>query len=281
MHRLSIALWLVLLITCAIAGCTKQTDKSTGRLARGPDVQTLIEPYDYAAGALEATGGFKKWTKTKRLSLDSVVTFYQPDGSFYLTQQHLEVFPSRTCFGIRISLQEHPGMLLWQFSEGQLTILKGREQDAFRQMQVSYRDYAEAILSLITAPISFLDASVSFKRQTEPMKVGGLWYDRFERKHIMNTDGATNGLQEGIESIKPRWDRIFYYQNKINSFIDLLWFCDIDRQEYLAVRGYDYSEVEEKGILLPTKIEIFTTDARCIFDKRLLTIDITLPRVQQ
>jgi len=172
-------------------------------------------------------------------------------------------------------------MLLWQFSEGQLTILKGREQDAFRQMQVSYRDYAEAILSLITAPISFLDASVSFKRQTEPMKVGGLWYDRFERKHIMNTDGATNGLQEGIESMKSRWDRIFYYQNKINSFIDLLWFCDIDRQEYLAVRGYDYSEVEEKGILLPTKIEIFTTDARCIFDKRLLTIDITLPRVQQ
>jgi len=81
--------------------------------------------------------------------------------------------------------------------------------------------------------------------------------------------------------MKSRWDRIFYYQNKINSFIDLLWFCDIDRQEYLAVRGYDYSEVEEKGILLPTKIEIFTTDARCIFDKRLLTIDITLPRVQQ
>jgi hypothetical protein len=280
MQRLSEAIWLVFLTSCIIAGCTKQTDRSTGRLARGPDVQTLTAPSGYAAGALKAAGGFEKWTKTKRLSLDSVVTFYQPDGSFYLTQQHLEVFPWSN--SIRISLQEPLGMLIWQFSDGQLTILKEREQavppqDAFRQMQVSYRDYAEAILSLTTAPVSFLDASVSFKRQPEPIKIGGLWYDCLERKYTMSTDSAIKGLQEDIEPIKSRWDRVFYYQNKDNSFIDLLWFCDIDRQEYLAVRGYDYSEVEEKGILLPTKIEIFTTDARCIFEKRLLTIDIKLP----
>jgi hypothetical protein len=273
MHRLSIALWLVLLITCAIAGCTKQTDRSTERLARGPDVKTLIEPPGYAASAIKATGGFEKWEKTKRLSLDSIVTLYRPDGSFYLTQQHLEVFPWSN--SIRISLREPLGMLIWQFSDGQLTILKECEQAV--PMRVSYHDYAEAILNLTTAPVRFLDSSVSFKGGSEPIKVEGIWYERFERKYTMSTDGAVSGLQEGIESIKPRWDRIFYYQNKINSFIDLLWFCDIDRQEYLAVRGYDYSEVEEKGILLPTKIEIFTTDVRCIFKNRLLTIDIKLP----
>jgi len=269
MHRLSKAIWLVLLIACTIAGCTKQTGKSTGRLARGPDVQTLTAPSDYAAGALKATGGFKKWTKTKRLSLDCVVTFYQPDGGFYLTQQHLEVFPWSN--SIRISVREPLGPVMWQLLDGQLTILQGREQDIL--MQISHRDYAEAILGLTTAPVRLLDASASFNRRSEPIKIEGLWYDSVERTYTVSRGGVGNRLQEGVDSTKSHWATIVFYQNKNTTLIDMLWFCDIDRQEYLAVRGYDYSEVEEKGILLPTKIEIFTTDARSVFKERLLTVD--------
>ncbi len=265
---------LVLLIALIIAGCrAPATNSTTMSLARGPDVQKLRTPSDFAARALEATGGFKTWTDTKRLNFDCIVTLYQRDDGFYLTEQNFELFPWSN--SIRILDRQSHGPVMWQLLNGQLTVLQGHEQAI--PMQVSYRDYAEAILSLITAPARLLDASVNLKRRPEPIKIEGLWYDRIERRYTMSTDGATNGLQERIESTKSRWDRVVYCQNKVNSFIDLLWFCNFDRQEYLAVRGYDYNKVEEKGILLPTKIEIFTTDARCIFKKRLLTIDIKSP----
>jgi hypothetical protein len=265
---------IVLLTALIISGCRAPATNSTAtNLARSPDVEKLRMPSNFAARALEATGGFKTWVNTKRLDLDCIVTLYQLDDSFYLTEQKIEVFPWSN--SIRILDRQSQGPVMWQLRDGQLTILQGYEQVI--PMQVSYRDYAEAILSLITAPARLLDASVNFKRRTEPIKIGGLWYDWFERTYTMGTDNAPNELQEGIESIKSRWDRVIYCQNKVNSFIDLLWFCKFDYQEYIAVRGYDYNEVEEKGILLPTKIEVFTTDARFVFKKRLLTIDIKLP----
>jgi hypothetical protein len=54
----------------------------------------------------------------------------------------------------------------------------------------------------------------------------------------------------------------------------MIWFADLDKQKFLAVRGYDYEEVEKGGILAPTKIEIFTTDARAVLGRRLATIDL-------
>jgi hypothetical protein len=47
------------------------------------------------------------------------------------------------------------------------------------------------------------------------------------------------------------------------------------------VRGYDYKEVEKTGLLVPTRIEIFETDARDRKQKRLVKIDChTVKRTQ-
>ena len=37
--------------------------------------------------------------------------------------------------------------------------------------------------------------------------------------------------------------------------------------------GYDYKEIEKPGLLVPTRIEIFETDARDRTQKRLVKID--------
>ena len=41
----------------------------------------------------------------------------------------------------------------------------------------------------------------------------------------------------------------------------------------LAVRGYNYHEVEKGGIFVPAKIEIFIADAGGVMQKRLTKID--------
>ena len=39
------------------------------------------------------------------------------------------------------------------------------------------------------------------------------------------------------------------------------------------VHGYDYSEIEKGAVLVPTRIEIFRTDARGGSQQRLVKID--------
>ena len=53
----------------------------------------------------------------------------------------------------------------------------------------------------------------------------------------------------------------------------MLWFMDIDEGKSLAVRGYDYREVEKGGVRFPAKIEIFRTDAAGVLQERLVKID--------
>ncbi len=47
------------------------------------------------------------------------------------------------------------------------------------------------------------------------------------------------------------------------------------------VRGYDYSEIEKGGVGVPTRIEIFRTDARGDSQERLVKIEChTLKRAK-
>jgi hypothetical protein len=53
----------------------------------------------------------------------------------------------------------------------------------------------------------------------------------------------------------------------------MLWFKSVDGDTFLAVRGYYYHEVEKGDVVVPGKIEIFTTDDRSIIRHRLVKID--------
>jgi len=263
--------FLFLIFAFIITGCEQRRKEEV--LAIEPNVATLAVAADYATGAIGATGGLDAWTKTKKLSLDCVVTFYSAegfDGSFYLTEHHFEVYPWSN--SIRITAYEPLSKFVWQLSSGQFSVPEGDERFDVARAAVSYRDYAEAALTAITAPVRFLDKSVGFTKVPTPVRMEGLWYYPIERTYQVEQAASSSELKS-IPPMDLYWSKVVFFQNKDSSLVDMIWFAKVDLMQFLAVRGYDYKQVEKDGVLVPTKIEIFRSDARAALKERLVKID--------
>ena len=237
-----------------VAGCGEGQKKDEG-------YEPLFDPNivvkDYASAAITATGGRRAWTNAKKLDLDCVVTFYQPDGSFYLTEQHHEIHPWSNL--IRMSADEPTGTFVWQLSADSFSVLESGKPVEPQRVVGFYRDLAKALLELTTAPIRFLDAGVAFAKGDDPVKIEGLSYYPIERRSA------------GIFAIgQMQSSRVFYYQNTGTSLIDIIWFSS---ESFLAVRGYDYQPVKKRGVLLPSKVELFATNEKGVFLQRLVRVD--------
>ena len=247
---------IVLAIMLILAGCEQLRKKKTPPLI--PAYERLNDPNfvipDYASGAIEATGGSRAWAETRKLEFDCVVTFYQPDNSFYLTEHRYEIYPWTNT--IRISTQEPFGKFVWQLSGGQFGMLAGDNRKDISPVAGFYRDFAETILTTITAPVHLLDESVELTKVTTPTRIKGRWY------YPINQATIVDDRQEGDKSVGPYWPKVIFYQDRDSSLVDTLWFADIEEKKFLLTLGYDYAEVDKKGILAPTKIEMFITDDR-------------------
>ncbi len=283
-NRFSKIIWLVLIAAFVVAGCEQGQKEETSVY------EVLLDPNfvmpEYASRAIEATGGLDQplrgagleaWRNKKKLELDCVVTLYKPDGSFYLTEQHHEIYPPSN--SVRISALEPQGKFVWQLSGGIFTVLEGAEQvGALPIMAVNYY-FAEAILDITTAPVRFLDKSFAFTKGTKPVKIEGQWYYPIERAPPLRGAGREKILADDlILADIPYWPKVVFCQNTGTARIDMLWFVGAGEEKFLAVRGYDYKEVEKGGILVPAKIEIFATDADGVLQERLVKIDYYLLR---
>lgn len=258
-NRISnVACWLVLGAVFIVAGCAHRYREEV--VAAEPKEETNVVVPDYVSRAIEAAGGLEAWTKTGKIELDCVVTFYQPDGGFYLTEQHYEIYPWSN--SIRISALEPQGRFVWQFSEQGFSVLDGAERFNALPVEVSGRYFAEAILDIATAPVRFLDESVEFSKGPKPVKKEGLWYYPIERSDLE------------LYEIMKDGPKVIFYQNRDSSLVDMIWHADLEREEFLMIRGYDYQEVKSKGIWVPAKIEIFRVDSRGVLQERLVKIDL-------
>jgi len=253
--------WLFLLPAFIVAGCEQGSKRelSPSEVLLDPN---LVMP-DYVSSAIEATGGLQAWTKAKELELDCVVTFYKPDGTFYLTEQHHRIWPSAD--SIQISAVEPKCKFVWQLSKGQFKVTKGADCAAEAlPTEISSRDFAEAILVVTTAPARLLDSKVEFIKASGPVRIEGLWYYPIKRVTPDKVD------------VEQYCRRAVFYQNKDSSLVDMIWFTDIGRQPLsapIAVCGYDYREAGVKAVHFPTKIEIFKTDSSGVLQQRLIKID--------
>jgi len=254
-------IWLGFVVTFILGGCSQRHKKEPVEiLACEPNLETLGVAPDYAARAIEAAGGFEAWMRTKELQFDCVVTFYQADGSFYLTEQHFEVYPWSN--SIRISGREPQGKFVWQFSKGQFSVLQGAAQiEALKDVQSRY--FAELILNVITVPARFFDEPVEFVRLPEPVKVQGQWYYRINRqlKPVPVLSAPLPPSREPRGQAKAETAEILseavFYQNRDSSLCDMLWFPRMSAGGVLTVRGYDYKEIEKGAVRVPARIEIF------------------------
>lgn len=242
-------------------GCRQQHEKDMDVLELTHDADVVSVPSNEAMRAIDATGGLDTWKKTAQLQLDCVVTLYQPDGSFYLTEQHYEIDPWLN--SIRISAEEPRGKFVWQWSGGKFDVLEGTGQIDAMSKQVSSCCYAEAILDMVTAPVRFMDDSVIFSEPSDPVRVLGKWYYPINRKEKV----FTGHISEAV-----------FYQDRESSIIERIRLActatgSVHDRIVQYVRGYDYKKVGNTGLLVPTRIEIFETDARDRTQKRLVKID--------
>ena len=264
----NIMCWLVLAAVFVVVGCEQEHKEDASRPRAGLTDPNFVMP-EYASRAIEATGGRQAWMKTKKLELDCVVTIYKPDGSFYLTEQHHEIYPMSN--SIRISAEEPQGKFVCQLSAGIFSVLEGAEQVDDLPVAIENFHFAEAILDITTAPVRFLDKPFAFNKGPKPAKIEGQWYYPIEREKILVDDIAD----------LPYWPKVVFCQNTGTSRIDMIWFADTAEKKFLAVRGYDYKEVEKGSILVPTKIEIFVTDPAGVLRERLVKIDYYLLRATE
>ncbi len=253
----------VLLVCFTFAGCERQKIETPLVYQRLTDPNFTIA--DYASAAIEAAGGHQAWTRAEKLEFDCVVTFYGRDDSFYLTEHHYEICPLAN--SILVSTQEPLNKFVWQLSEGQFGIIKADKQDDIPTAKSIYRDFAESVLMITSAPVRFLDGSFVFAKVPKPVKIKGFWYEP-----IQGAPSAGN-MQLDLMPAKPYWSEVVFYQNKENSLVDTIWLANSGEKNFLSVRGYDYTVVGKGGILVPTKIEISRTDARGNLLNRLAEIN--------
>lgn len=252
----------VLILACIFTGCDqvpRQEKEDKVVLAVSPDAAMTSVPSDFAAKAIKAAGGLNAWTKTKEIHVASVVTLYQPGGSHHLSELQFAVYPWSN--SIQVSATEPEGKLLWQLSNGRFKVLQGDDRIAELPEGLQSRDLAEAVLSIVTAPARLLDQSADFAEKGSPIKVNGQWHQPIERL-------PKSGILAG-----PHLSGAVFYQNRDNSLIDMIQFESAGTGKVLTVRGYDYSEIEKGGAMVPDGIEIFTTDSQAIAKDRLIKID--------
>jgi len=247
--------WLMILTAFVLPGCEHRHKPDVDVLAYGPDTETIAVMTDYASQAIETTGGLQAWAKTKKLQLHCVATFYQPDNSFYLTEHYYEVYPWSN--SIRISAREPQGKVICQLSPDKFSVVEGSVQFYSLPAGLETRLFAEMILDITTAAARLLDKSVEFTRGSRPVKIKGLWYYPIER------------TSSDVESY---WSKVVFYQNRDTSLVEMLWFADVDEEKFFVVRGYNYHEIEKRSIRIPTRIEIFRTDAAGRSQKRLARV---------
>jgi len=209
-------------------------------LDSGPNLEAISVPPDYVVRAIEAAGGWNAWTGMKELQLDCVVTFDQPDGSFHLTEQHHVVYPWSN--SIQISAWEPQGAFVWQLSKGKFDVLQDSGQSHALPVVIGSSHYAEMILSIITIPARFLDESAGFSKEATALKIQGQWYYPITRQSI-----SVVGAELESEPARPLSKAVFY-QDRDSSLVDMILFDYMSGDDFLAVRGYDYT-IRRSGLL--------------------------------
>jgi len=228
----NISFWLffaVVAVSIAVAaGCGPP-------VADRQEVKTEEVVPEYAASAIEATGGREAWIEAKKLDIDCVVTFYNTDGTYYLTEQHHEIQPWSN--SIQISAVEPP-------------------------TATPYHNYGEVILDMMTAPVRFLDTQVVFTKRTSPVKRQGLWYYPIERV-------SSEKLATKYDKV------VFYQKtaSSVVDVICFAGTDPQTGRGGIAVHSYDYRRVEDNGVLVPGRIEILRTDDWGRPQQRLVKID--------
>ncbi len=262
-------------VVVILTGCDRQVAQGPledpDLLATSPARETLPVPRPWVASAFEATGGMGTWLKCRQLKLSTVVTARQQDGSVYLTEHDFRVYPWSDA--IQVLACEPQADIACQVVCGRYGPPPGDLSQAVSPLSECYREYADAVLQITTAPVRMLERNVALTRRPLAVQVAGQWYHPLEAKYRAKEIVSRAQGREETVVVEPYWTQGIYFQSQDRFLVDMIWLANPAGQKFLVVRGYDYAK-GAGGVLIPTKIEVFQSDPDVNFGPRLALVDL-------
>jgi hypothetical protein len=261
--------WIVL-SALLLTGCGRPAARESARdlslLAIGPDRSGWPVPAPFVTAAFNAAGGLAAWEQCRQVEFRATVTACEGDGCFYLTEHDFTVFPWSNA--IQVTAREPRANFIWQVVHSQPRVPQGDPNLDVSPLKDLRGDYAEAVLQIATAPVRMLEDTRGLTPAPATVQITGQWYLPIDVKYRTPIYG---GKAKVIESY---WTQGTYFQSQNRSLVDMVWLGNPGAQRFVLVRGYDYTGRVGGDVLLPSKIEIFQSDAYANTGPRLALIEL-------
>jgi hypothetical protein len=266
---------LVVLVGSTLTGCGRRVSQEPSRasdlLATGPQRGAVPVPRPWVLPALDAAGGLSKWTHCTKLELRGIVSVYQQDGSYYLTEHHFQIYPWSAA--IRVSAREPGASFDYEITRAAYRPPAEDPNRDVSPLRTLYRDYAEAVLQITTAPVRMLEESAVLTRTPSAVQVGGRWYQPMTAKFTAAGTASRASWLRKPAGAEPYWTQGTYYASQDKSLVDMIWLANPAARKFLLVRGYDYVSLAD-GVLVPTRVEIYRSDAEANLGPALAVVHL-------
>jgi len=275
LQRFSLAALISFGLLFITIGCGRVAEIETKPVNPLTDPNIIVP--DFLAEALAASGSVDAWVETEQIEADCVVTFYEP--YVYLTKHHYVIQPWPA--SISISSNEPQGRCIWRLSKDGFEFCEASVAPDAPGLWMVDRCFAAAILAVVGAPVLLVDDNINLTRASEQVKIDGRWYQPI-LVDVRNEQGDIIS-------------RAIFYQNVDTRLFDTIWLAGpvclhiagenrveqggvdhklakMSEAEFLLVRGYDYRASRPGSVSVPTRIEIFKSDAAATVGQRLVKI---------
>lgn len=267
--------WVLTLVLCFAQGCVLSKQK----LAVGPNEKTVFSS-DFADKAFDAAGGKDSWEQTEKISLNGIVTVYNPDGSFYLTKHRYLVYPWSN--SIDIVFTEPKAKLSTLLSGGIYSIEEKNAEPRYifgppfcekitKGKTVCDFYFSQALLDIITAPVRFTEDFSPLQQPNQLVRVDSSWAYPYKCPEKLILPDAK---EKNVKLPKPYKPERIFYQTKEKGLVSMIAVIGSGSENRLMVRGYDY--IKTGKVLIPSKIEIFQLDSAGNIGARLVKINFIL-----
>ncbi len=255
----------VLVVSTAVilTGCGRQAAQESAPdlslLATGPQRQAPAKPRVFVSAALDATGGLAAWEHCKKIELHAAVAACERSGCYYLTEHDFALFPWSD--SVQVTAHEPRANLTWQVVHGRYQASRADPNADVSPLRGLSREYAEAVLQITTAPVRMLEDRLLLGPRPATVQIAGQWYLPIDAQ-----------FKEQIA--EPYWTQGIYFQTADRSLVDMIWLGNPRTHKFLVARGYDYAPATADGVLIPTKIEVFQSDADANIGPRFALVDL-------
>ena len=174
-------------------------------------------------------------TSGKMIVADCIVDYYLADGSRYVSEQSHEV--EFEAGNLRVRATEPVGQFEYLLKNNNFAVKQSPKLSAASlPITICDENMAKGLLGLYIANIADIGPSFSVVEDS-PIKIEGKWY-----QPLAGDAGVT------------------FCKNLDTGIVDTIWRVGAN-ETYLIISGYNYKKLKTTVGMVPTKVEIFKTDA--------------------